>query len=216
MANNATHPSCQHLEPSMSYINQQLGEINFKFVYYGPATVGKSSNMDYIYSGKDSIVRNNKVVLAANASKIVSFDFVPSHPMASVEIRGCKLRVHLCAAYHQAEGEHSASDLLKDADGVIFVADSQRHRMQANQASLSTLRALLAQHGLDFNTLPHVWQYNKIDQDDVHGRAQMQSLLNQSGAPAHVAVAPIGMGVLDTLGTLIQLKCRALAKSFGA
>ena len=144
----------------MSFINYSSREINCKIVYYGPGLCGKTTNLQWIYSKTNPDLKGKMISLATETERTLFFDFLP---LALGQIRGFKTRFHLYTVPGQVFYDASRKLILKGVDGVVFVADSQVERMEANIESLENLRINLAEQGADLDTTPYVVQYNKRD-----------------------------------------------------
>ena len=144
----------------MSFINYSSREINCKIVYYGPGLCGKTTNLQHIYSKTNPDVKGKMISLATETERTLFFDFLP---LALGEIRGFKTRFHLYTVPGQVFYDASRKLILKGVDGVVFVADSQIERMEANVESLDNLRVNLKEQGYDLDKIPFVMQYNKRD-----------------------------------------------------
>jgi mutual gliding-motility protein MglA len=180
----------------MSFINYSSREINVKLVYYGPGLCGKTTNLQYIYKKTNPEAKGKMISLATETERTLFFDFLP---LALGEIRGFKTRFHLYTVPGQVFYDASRKLILKGVDGVVYVADSQVERMEANVESLENLRINLGEQGYNLDTIPYVVQYNKRDLPNVAPVAEMNSLLNPSDIPWFEAVATTGVGVFDTL-----------------
>ena len=144
----------------MSFINYSSREINCKIVYYGPGLCGKTTNLQYIYEKTNPQAKGKMISLATETERTLFFDFLP---LSLGEIRGFKTRFHLYTVPGQVFYDASRKLILKGVDGVVFVADSQVERMEANIESLENLRTNLTEHGYDLDKIPYVVQYNKRD-----------------------------------------------------
>jgi len=142
----------------MSFINYATKEINFKVVYYGPGLGGKTTNLKYIYEQTDELQKGKMISLATETERTLFFDFMP---MKLGEIKGFKIRLHLYTVPGQIFYDASRKLILKGADGVVFVADSQTDRMDANIESYENLINNLKEHGFEWETMPLVMQWNK-------------------------------------------------------
>lgn len=180
----------------MSFINYSSREINVKLVYYGPGLCGKTTNLQYIYKKSNPDAKGKMISLATETERTLFFDFLP---LALGEIRGFKTRFHLYTVPGQVFYDASRKLILKGVDGVVFVADSQVERMEANVESVENLRLNLTEQGYNLDTIPYVIQYNKRDLPNVAPVAEMNSLLNTTDIPYFEAVATTGIGVFDTL-----------------
>ena len=180
----------------MSMINYASREINCKIVYYGPGLCGKTANLQYIYGKTNPTARGKMISLATETERTLFFDFLP---LALGQIRGFKTRFHLYTVPGQVFYDASRKLILKGVDGVVFVADSQIERMEANVESLDNLRINLAEQGYDLDKLPTVVQYNKRALPNAAPLAEMRRLLNPNGVPDFEACATVGKGVFETL-----------------
>ncbi len=186
----------------MSFINYSSREINCKIVYYGPGLCGKTTNMQYIYSKTNPDLKGKMISLATETERTLFFDFLP---LALGQIRGFKTRFHLYTVPGQVFYDASRKLILKGVDGVVFVADSQIERMEANVESLDNLRTNLGEQGYDLAKLPYLIQYNKRDLPNAAPLEEMKRLLNPGGVPEFEACATVGKGVFETLKALAKL-----------
>ena len=196
----------------MSFINYLSREINCKIVYYGPGLCGKTTNLQYIYQKTNPEAKGKMISLATETERTLFFDFLP---LALGEIRGFKTRFHLYTVPGQVFYDASRKLILKGVDGVVFVADSQIARMEANVESLENLRTNLAEQGYSLDKLPYVVQYNKRDMPSVAPTEELRQLLNPSGVPDFEAVATTGIGVFDTLKAVAKLVLTELKRGGG-
>ena len=193
----------------MSFINYSSREINCKIVYYGPGLCGKTTNLQYVYAKTNPDAKGKMISLATETERTLFFDFLP---LSLGEIRGFKTRFHLYTVPGQVFYDASRKLILKGVDGVVFVADSQIERMEANLESNENLRVNLAEQGYDLDKLPYVIQYNKRDLPNVATVDELKRLINPRGVPEFQAVAPTGVGVFDTLKAVAKLVLRELQK----
>ena len=193
----------------MSFINYSSREINCKIVYYGPGLCGKTTNLQYVYAKTNPDAKGKMISLATETERTLFFDFLP---LSLGEIRGFKTRFHLYTVPGQVFYDASRKLILKGVDGVVFVADSQIERMEANLESVENLRVNLAEQGYDLNKIPYVVQYNKRDLPNVATVDELKRLINPRGVPEFQAVAPTGVGVFDTLKAVAKLVLRELQK----
>jgi len=186
----------------MSFINYSSREINCKVVYYGPGLCGKTTNLQYIYKRMNPEARGRMISLATETERTLFFDFLP---LSLGEIRGFKTRFHLYTVPGQVFYEASRRLILRGVDGVVFCADSQLSRMDANVESLENLKVNLREQGYDPYRIPLVMQYNKRDLPDIAPVAELHALLNFRNVPEFEAVATKGVGVFETLKAVIKL-----------
>ncbi len=191
----------------MSFINYSSREINCKIVYYGPGLCGKTTNLQWIYSKTNPELKGRMISLATETERTLFFDFLP---LALGQIRGFKTRFHLYTVPGQVFYDASRKLILKGVDGVVFVADSQIERMEANVESLENLRVNLGEQGYDLDRLPCVIQYNKRDLPSAAPMDEMRRLLNPKGWPEFEACAPKGTGVFETLKAVARSVLRDL------
>lgn len=193
----------------MSFINYSAREINCKLVYYGPGLGGKTTNLQHIYKRVDPSAKGKLISLATETERTLFFDFMPLH---LGEIRGFKVRLHLYTVPGQVFYDASRKLILKGADGVIFVADSQLERMESNIESLQNLEQNLGEQGLVLEKMPFVLQYNKRDLPNVVSIEDLQRALNTRNVPWFGAVASTGVGVFETLKAIAKLVLLELKK----
>lgn len=186
----------------MSFINHASREINCKIVYYGPGLCGKTTNLQYVYQKTAPESKGKMISLATETERTLFFDFLP---LALGEVRGFKTRFHLYTVPGQVFYDASRKLILKGVDGVVFVADSQEERMDANIESLENLRANLDEHGYDLDNIPFVMQYNKQDLPNISPLEELQKYLNPNRVPEFRACAMTGVGVFDTLKAIAKL-----------
>jgi mutual gliding-motility protein MglA len=192
------------------FINFPAREINCKLVYYGPGLGGKTANLQWIYDHTGSNQKGKMVSLATETDRTLFFDFLP---LDLGTVRGFKTRFHLYTVPGQVFYEASRRLILKGADGVVFVADSQEERLDANLETLDNLREHLKDHNLDFATIPYVLQANKRDLPNILPVPELQKHLQVKGEPTLEAVAITGQGVFDTLKEVAKLVLAELKKN---
>jgi len=180
----------------MSFINYAAREINVKIVFYGPGLCGKTTNLQYIFEKSSPKQKGKLISLATETDRTLFFDFLPLDLGA---VRGFKTRFHLYTVPGQVFYDASRKLILKGVDGVVFVADSQEARMDANEESLRNLEDNLKENGFDLKNLPFVLQFNKRDLPSAVLVDDMYRLLNIKGEPTFEAVATKGIGVFETL-----------------
>lgn len=186
----------------MSFINYASREINCKIVYYGPGLCGKTTNLQHVYQKTAPEAKGKMISLATETERTLFFDFLP---LALGEIRGFKTRFHLYTVPGQVFYDASRKLILKGVDGVVFVADSQEERFDANIESLDNLRVNLEEQGYDLDKIPFVIQYNKCDLPNVTPIEELRALLNPRGVPEFQACATTGEGVFETLKAVAKL-----------
>jgi len=193
----------------MSFINYSSREINCKIVYYGPGLCGKTTNLQYIYNKTNPTARGKMISLATETERTLFFDFLP---LSLGEIRGFKTRFHLYTVPGQVFYDASRKLILKGVDGVVYVADSQIERMEANIESIENLRQNLQEHGYDLDKIPYVVQYNKRDLPNAAPLDELRRLLNPKTVPEFEACATTGEGVFDTLKAVAKLVLQELKR----
>jgi signal recognition particle receptor subunit beta len=193
----------------MSFINLMAREINCKIVYYGPGLCGKTTNLQYIYERTNPDAKGKMISLATETDRTLFFDFLP---LALGEIRGFKTRFYLYTVPGQVFYDASRKLILKGVDGVVFCADSQIARMEANQESLENLRTNLGEQGYNLDKLPFVMQYNKRDMPDIATIEELREALNPTMVPEFESCARTGVGVFDTLKAVAKLVLTELKK----
>jgi mutual gliding-motility protein MglA len=180
----------------MSMINYASREINCKIVYYGPGLGGKTTNIEYVYDKVAPSTRGKLISLATETERTLFFDFLP---VDLGTIRGFKTRFHLYTVPGQVYYNASRKLILKGVDGVVFVADSQVERQDANLEAMHNLYENLAEHGHDPRSMPFVMQYNKRDLPNIAAVEELDRALNPTSVPFFEAVGTRGVGVFDTL-----------------
>lgn len=193
----------------MALVNHTTREINAKIVYYGPGLCGKTTNIHYIYHRIAPTQRGKLISLATETDRTLFFDFLP---VELGTIKNYRVRFHLYTVPGQVFYNATRKLVLKGADGVIFVADSQRAMMDANLESLSNLRDNLGEMGIDLDDFPLVLQYNKRDLPDIFTVEELNEALNKRNVPYYEAVATTGDGVLKTFTAISKLVLQDMQK----
>jgi hypothetical protein len=196
----------------MSFINYSSREINCKLVYYGPGLGGKTTNLQFIYARTSPEAKGKMISLATETERTLFFDFLP---LSLGEIRGFKTRFHLYTVPGQVFYDASRKLILKGVDGVIFVADSQNERMEANIESLENLRLNLNEQGYNLDKLPYIIQYNKRDLPNAAPMDELRQLLNPTHVPEFEACATTGVGVFETLKAIAKAVLTELRRGGG-
>lgn len=186
----------------MSFVNYVNKEVNCKIVYYGPGLGGKTTNIQYVYQKTSGDNKGNMISLNTENERTLFFDFLP---LDLGEIRGFKTRFHLYTVPGQVFYEASRKLILRGVDGVVFVADSQVERMEANIESLKSLEKNLTDQGYDVSKIPLVMQWNKRDLPNTTSVSDLSAALNKWKVPEFEAVAVKGTGVFDTLKMISKL-----------
>ena len=193
----------------MTFINYAAREINCKIVYYGPGLCGKTTNLQWIYDKTNPQAKGKLISLATETDRTLFFDFLP---LDLGQVRGFKTRFHLYTVPGQVFYDASRKLILKGVDGVVFIADSQDARMEANLESLQNLEKNLKEQGYDLKNVPYVLQMNKRDLPTAIPAEEMYRQLNIKGEPTFEAVAMQGSGVFDTLMAVAKLVLTELKK----
>jgi len=193
----------------VSFINFPAREINCKLVYYGPGLGGKTANLQWIYEKTGTGQKGKMISLATETDRTLFFDFLP---LDLGTVRGFKTRFHLYTVPGQVFYEASRKLILKGADGVVFVADSQEERMDANLETLDNLQENLKDHGLNFATIPYILQLNKRDLPNILPVEDLKRQLQVKGEPVLEAVAITGQGIFETLKEVAKLVLAELKK----
>lgn len=185
----------------MSFINFAAREINCKIVYYGPGLGGKTTNLQFIFDKTGEQQKGKMISLATETERTLFFDFLP---LDLGTIRGFKTRIHLYTVPGQVFYDASRKLILRGVDGVVFVADSQEERMDANVEALENLQDNLKEHGYDFGRMPYVLQLNKRDLPNVLAVDALKKDLLKKDEPVIEAIAFQGIGVFETLKSVAK------------
>jgi mutual gliding-motility protein MglA len=180
----------------LSFINFAAREINCKIVYYGAGLGGKTTNLQVIYQKTADQQKGKMISLATETERTLFFDFLP---LDLGSVRGFKTRIHLYTVPGQVFYDASRKLILRGVDGIVFVADSQEQRMDANVEALENLMSNLREHGYDFNKIPYVLQLNKRDLPNILPVDLLSTELRKKNEPIVEAVAFQGVGVFETL-----------------
>ena len=196
----------------MTFINYASREINCKIVYYGPGLCGKTTNLQFIYDKTNPGAKGKLITLATETDRTLFFDFLP---LELGTVRGFKTRFHLYTVPGQVFYDASRKLILKGVDGVIFVADSQVERMDANAESIDNLDVNLKAQGYDLTTIPYILQLNKRDLPNVATVEEMRRALcrKNPAEPTVEACASKGTGVFETLKGVAKLVLADLTKT---
>lgn len=194
----------------MSFINYSAREINCKIVYYGPGLCGKTTNLQHIYGKTNPEAKGKMISLATETERTLFFDFLP---LSLGEIKGFKTRFHLYTVPGQIFYDASRKLILKGVDGIIFVADSQVERMDANMESIENMKVNLIEQGFNLDNIPFVIQYNKRDVPDPIPVEEMRKVLNVTNVPDFEGCAMNGDGVFETLKAVVKLVLAELKSS---
>jgi signal recognition particle receptor subunit beta len=186
----------------MALINVAAREIHCKIVYYGPGMSGKTSNLQYIHSQVPKETKGELLSIATETERTLFFDFLP---LDLGKVRGFQTRFHLYTVPGQVLYERTRVAVLSGADGVVFVADSQKHKLEENIRSLRELAVNITRQNKRFQDFPVVLQYNKRDVLGALPVATLDKYLNTLGWQRFEATATNGAGVFDTLKAISKL-----------
>jgi len=196
----------------MVLFNYATRELTAKIVFYGPGLCGKTTNLEYIHKTLPEKSRGKMLSLATQTDRTLFFDFLP---LDLGSVKGMKTRVQLYTVPGQVFYDATRKLVLKGADGVVFVVDSQKEMMQSNLDSWENLRQNLVENNLDINTIPLVMQFNKRDLPNVLPVKELNKKLNVSKVPYFEAVALTGMGVQETFKGIARVVLATLSKKYG-
>lgn len=180
----------------MAFMNVLTRELFLKVVYCGPGMCGKTANVQYIHTSADPSRVGKLISLNTESERTLFFDFMP---LTLGEIRGLTTRLQLYTVPGQIFYHASRKLILRGVDGLVFVADSQEQRREANEEALEDIRELLLAQETPLATLPRVFQLNKRDLPAVMTAEEMARQLRLDGEEIVEAVASRGEGVLETL-----------------
>ena len=196
----------------MVLFNAATKELTAKIVYYGPGLCGKTTNLQHIYDTLPGEGRGRMLSLATQTDRTLFFDFLP---IDLGTIRGMKTRIQLYTVPGQVFYDATRKLVLRGADAVVFVADSQAPALESNKESFQNLITNLREQGVDLEKIPHVIQWNKRDTPNALPIPQLEAELNRFGVPTFPACAMRGEGVRETLTGVAQLVLRSLADKYG-
>ncbi len=180
----------------MASVNRLKRELLFKIVFYGPGLGGKTTTLQYVHKTAKPETRGNMVSLATDTDRTLYFDYLP---LKILQLGDLNVRLQLYTVPGQVYYAATRKLVLSGADGLVFVADTQSARLDANHESLDDLNANLAEQGRKLSAIPHVFQWNKRDLPDLVPIDELDRRLNLFGAPSLPSVATRGDGVFDVL-----------------
>lgn len=186
----------------MALLNSNKKEINAKIVYYGPGLSGKTTNIQYIYKKLKPEHKGKLMTLATQTDRTLFFDFLP---VELGEIKGMKIRFQLYTVPGQVFYNATRRLVLKNVDGIVFVATAEKDKMYDNLESFKNLEENVQHYGRALGDIPLVLQYNKMDLPHVYGVDEIQKELNKLSVPYFEASASNGSGVLQTLTGITKL-----------
>lgn len=193
----------------MSLINYSSREINCKIVYYGCGLCGKTTNLLYIHEKLPTTIKGKMVSLATDTDRTLFFDFLP---LELGEVNGFKTRFHLYTVPGQVHYDASRKLILKGVDGIVFVVDSQKNRLDENIESFENMRTNLKLQGYDPDNIPYIIQYNKRDLPNLNSIEELEPILNKQEVPFFESIATTGIGVFDTVRAISKLVIAHLSK----
>ena len=196
----------------MVLFNAATKELTAKIVYYGPGLCGKTTNLQHVYDSLPQDGRGKMLSLATQTDRTLFFDFLP---IELGTIRGMKTRIQLYTVPGQVFYDATRKLVLRGADAVVFVADSQAQALEGNKESFQNLIENLKEQGSDLEKLPHVIQFNKRDTPNALPVATLDKEINRFGAPTFEACATKGQGVRETLSGVARLVLRHLTEKYG-
>ncbi len=193
----------------MAFVNFATREITAKIVYYGPGLGGKTTSLQYIHTGLPGDNRGKMISLATEEDRTIYFDFLP---LNLGKIQDFAVRVQLYTVPGQVRYNATRKLVLRGADGLVFVADSQKHKKLSNLESFHNMEENLREHGKDLKDLPHIIQFNKIDLPNRMSAQELNSLLNKYNIPFFESCATLGIGIMDALKSITKLVFNDLGK----
>jgi signal recognition particle receptor subunit beta len=196
----------------MVLYNAATKELTAKIVYYGPGLCGKTTNLQTVYDGLPQDGRGKMLSLATQTDRTLFFDFLP---IELGTVRGMKTRIQLYTVPGQVFYDATRKLVLRGADAVVFVADSQAQALDGNKESFQNLIENLKEQGTDLEKLPHVIQFNKRDTPNALPVEILDREINRFGAPTFEACATQGRGVRETLKGVALLVLKRLTEKYG-
>lgn len=196
----------------MVQINFSLKEVNCKVVYYGPGLSGKTTNLEVVHAKAPVASVGELTSIATEGDRTLFFDFLP---LNLGQVAGMKTKFQIYTVPGQVYYNSTRKLVLQGSDGIVFVADSKRGKMEENLESLNNLKENLEEYGMDISTTPIVLQYNKRDLPEVYTIEEMQQALNPWNTAYYEAVARDGVGVFPTLKKLAAMVLESLNQQHG-
>ena len=195
----------------MVFFNYALRKLNAKIVYYGPGLCGKTTNLQWIHDHFEGGQRGKMISLATEGDRTIFFDLLP---IDIGSIRGMDVTLQLYTVPGQVHYNSTRQLVLRGADGVVFVADSQRTMRSSNVESFENLQENLMLQGIDLKDFPHVLQFNKRDLRDLLSIEDLNESLNVFSTPIFEGIATEGIGVQETLEGIVKLVMRNLREKY--
>ncbi len=196
----------------MALVRHESREVQFKIVYCGPPEGGKTTNLQYIHRRLDPGLRGDLVSIATELNRTICFDFLPVHETV---VAGYRTRFQLYAVPGQRILAETRRSVLAGADGVVFVADSSRARLDANLEAWQGYREALVANHLHPERVPVTYQYNKRDQRDAIPPEDLDGIFGVRG-PSFLACAVSGYQVFATLDRVVGEVLKAFHASLPA
>jgi signal recognition particle receptor subunit beta len=193
----------------MPFIDVKKQQLQCKIVYYGTGLGGKTTNLRFIHKKTDAKKRGKLLSLETETERTLFFDFVP---ISMGKIGKLETRFSFYTVPGQSFYNLTRKAILKEVDGVVFVADSQIERMEANIDSILNLEENLLTYDFHLKDLPHVIQYNKRDLEEIVAIEEMRKELNRYNVPDFEAVAIEGQGVIETMGMVVKMATEKVVK----
>lgn len=186
-------------------------EITLKVVYYGPALSGKTTNLQMVHQMLDPQCRGRLMTLDTADDRTLFFDLMPIFFRTS---QGFKVKLKLYTVPGQIMHNSTRRIVLAGADGVVFIADSQRKEAKANEDAWNGMVENLRQNGIDAEEIPLVIQFNKRDLPDIRSDAEIENIRKNGKEPVFTAMAVQGKGVIETLHACLRATFKALTQKY--
>jgi len=195
----------------MVQINLDQREITLKIVYYGPALSGKTTNLQVVHHMLDPNVRGRLMILDTSDDRTLFFDLMPVYFKTK---SGFTVKVKLFTAPGQVMHNSTRRIILQGADGVAFIADSQKNQVKANNESWRGMVSNLKLNGVDAKEVPLVIQFNKRDLPEIRSDEEIEDVAQKGSEPVFKAVAIQGKGVMETLEGILRITWNSLNKKY--
>ncbi len=193
-------------------LNAAQRELSLKVVYYGPGLSGKTTNLQAIHKRLDVASRGRLMTLDTADDRTLFFDLLPIFFQSE---GGLKVKIKLYTVPGQVMHNSTRRLVLRGADGVAFIADSQRSQSRANNEYWQNMLSNLRENGIAYGQIPIVVQFNKRDLPDIRSSEELAEIARRGREPIYEAIAIQGVGVLETFHGLLQLTWRDLEKKHG-
>ena len=195
----------------MARFDVATNKLCAKIVYYGPGLCGKTTNLKFVHDSLPDHIKGKMVSLATKNDRTLIFDFLP---LELSQIHGMTTCIQLYTVPGQVSYNETRKLVLKSADGIVFVADSQEEMMDANIASFRNLEENLKEQGVRLADVPHVLQFNKRDLPNLAPVERLNAVLNAKQTPFYESIATTGVGVQDTLKGIVKLVLTTIAEKY--